>query len=57
VKQVAVVTGASGGMGRAITKALIRDGFFVVGLDLKVQGEKSEESKVCTLHVRPYKIR
>jgi NAD(P)-dependent dehydrogenase (short-subunit alcohol dehydrogenase family) len=40
MKRVAVVTGSAGGMGRAITKALIRDGFFVVGLDLKQQSEK-----------------
>lgn len=42
MKRVAVVTGASGGMGRAITKSLIRDGFFVVGLDVKPQGDSIE---------------
>ncbi|MBM3720218.1 MAG: SDR family NAD(P)-dependent oxidoreductase, partial [Actinobacteria bacterium] len=43
--KVAVVTGASGGMGRAITKALIRDGFMVVGLDLKDQSEKFDPTQ------------
>lgn len=45
MKKVAVVTGASGGMGRAITKALIRDGFMVVGLDLKDQSEKFDPTQ------------
>lgn len=33
-KQVAVVTGAGGGMGRAISLKLVNDGLAVVGLDL-----------------------
>ena len=41
----AVVTGASGGMGQAITRALIRDGNFVIGLDIKEQGESFDSNK------------
>lgn len=36
--KVAVVTGAAGGMGRAITAQLIADGCHVVGLDVDVGG-------------------
>ena len=36
--QVVVVTGAAGGMGRAISAKLIADGSHVVGLDLDVDG-------------------
>ncbi len=36
--RIAVVTGAAGGLGRAITKRLIQDGLHVVGLDLDADG-------------------
>lgn len=38
MKQIAVVTGAAGGMGRAIVARLIADGMTVVGLDVDVAG-------------------
>lgn len=37
-QKVAVVTGASGGIGSAITARLISDGFHVIGLDINTQG-------------------
>lgn len=36
--RIAVVTGAAGGLGRAIAAALIRDGLQVVGLDIDREG-------------------
>ena len=36
--RIAVVTGAAGGLGRAISAQLIADGLFVVGLDVNAQG-------------------
>ena len=36
--KIAVVTGAAGGMGRAITAQLLQDGFRVAGLDLDAAG-------------------
>jgi NAD(P)-dependent dehydrogenase (short-subunit alcohol dehydrogenase family) len=36
--RIAVVTGAAGGLGRAITAALIRDGLHVIGLDIDEAG-------------------
>lgn len=36
--QIAVVTGAAGGMGRAISKRLVADGCHVVGLDIDAKG-------------------
>lgn len=36
--RIAVVTGAAGGMGRAIAAALIRDGLHVIGLDIDSTG-------------------
>ncbi len=36
--RIAVVTGAAGGMGRAITQRLIADGLLVIGLDLDAAG-------------------
>jgi 2-dehydro-3-deoxy-L-rhamnonate dehydrogenase (NAD+) len=36
--RIAVVTGAAGGMGRAITEQLISDGLHVVGLDIDREG-------------------
>lgn len=38
MKKIAVVTGAAGGMGRAIVARLIADGMTVVGLDVDVAG-------------------
>lgn len=40
MSKVAVVTGAAGGMGRAIVARLIADGMHVVGLDVDVDGLK-----------------
>ena len=34
-KQVAVITGGNGGIGKSIARSLLRDGFFVVLADLK----------------------
>ncbi|MBD3665363.1 SDR family NAD(P)-dependent oxidoreductase [Sulfitobacter aestuariivivens] len=46
MQKVAVVTGAAGGMGRAIVARLMRDGMQVIGLDIDSDGlaemEKSE---------------
>lgn len=36
--RIAVVTGAAGGLGRAISAQLIADGLYVVGLDLNAHG-------------------
>ncbi len=38
MRKVAVVTGAAGGLGRAITAQLIQDGLHVVGLDIDAAG-------------------
>lgn len=38
--KIAVVTGAAGGMGRAITERLVKDGLHVIGLDLDAAGLK-----------------
>ena len=38
MKKVAVVTGAAGGLGRAIVDRLLQDGFHVVGLDIDSAG-------------------
>ena len=38
MSRVAVVTGAAGGLGRAITARLLADGFAVIGLDLDSDG-------------------
>lgn len=44
MSRIAVVTGASGGMGRAIVTQLLADGMQVVGLDIDAQGlAKMEE--------------
>lgn len=40
MKRIAVVTGAAGGMGRAICAKLISDGLHVIGLDLNEEGLK-----------------
>lgn len=37
-KKVAIVTGASGGLGKAFVRALIADGFKVAGLDISQDG-------------------
>lgn len=36
--KIAVVTGAAGGLGRSISHALVRDGHFVIGLDIDERG-------------------
>lgn len=38
MKRIAVVTGAAGGLGRAISAQLIADGLQVIGLDIDAQG-------------------
>lgn len=38
MKKIAVVTGAAGGMGRAIVDRLIEDGFHVIGFDIDSKG-------------------
>lgn len=38
MKKIAVVTGAAGGMGRAIVERLKTDGFHVIGLDIDAEG-------------------
>lgn len=44
MSKVAVVTGAAGGMGRAIVDKLVTDGMIVVGLDVDEAGLKDLES-------------
>lgn len=45
--KIAVVTGAAGGLGSAITRALLADGCHVIGLDLKASdGSQSKELDV-----------
>ncbi len=41
--KIAVVTGAAGGMGRAIVAQLVKDGFHVVGLDIDADGLNAME--------------
>jgi NAD(P)-dependent dehydrogenase (short-subunit alcohol dehydrogenase family) len=38
MKKIAVVTGAAGGMGRAIVNRLLADGFHVIGFDIDING-------------------
>lgn len=45
MEKVAVVTGAAGGMGRAIVAQLLNDGFHVTGLDLDSAGLKEMEAE------------
>jgi 3-oxoacyl-[acyl-carrier protein] reductase len=45
-RRVAVITGASGGIGRAIARGLSSDGFKTVGLDLE-PGESETEAISC----------
>jgi len=45
-EKIAVVTGAGGGMGRAISRALIRDGLVVVGLDVSAEGLEETSASV-----------
>ncbi len=49
--RVAVVTGAAGGLGRAISAQLLADGIHVVGLDIDAAGLDSMASAAFTSHV------
>ena len=46
--KVAVVTGAAGGLGRAISQKLMDSGFGIVGLDIDVTGldETTNEARI-----------
>lgn len=46
MKRIAVVTGAAGGMGRAISKKLAEDGFTVTGLDIDKAGLSETETEI-----------
>jgi NAD(P)-dependent dehydrogenase (short-subunit alcohol dehydrogenase family) len=48
-KRIAVVTGAARGLGKAITKRLISDGFYVVAVDISEDGEIPVDSKANNL--------
>jgi NAD(P)-dependent dehydrogenase (short-subunit alcohol dehydrogenase family) len=54
-KKIVVVTGAAGGMGRAITSQLIEDEYTVVALDINDQGLKEIEADFAP-NVFPYKV-
>ena len=61
MNRIAVVTGAAGGLGRAITSQLIQDGLHVFGLDLDADGLDDMQmqgftAKVCDL-TQPYAIK
>lgn len=45
MKRIAVVTGAAGGMGRAITTRLIEDGLHVIGFDVDAPGLRDMEQE------------
>ena len=47
-----LITGSSGGMGLATTKKLIKEGYFVYGLDIKEPEEKLENFKFIKTNVR-----
>lgn len=51
--KVAVVTGASSGIGSEIAKAFVRNGMNVVGLSLRADKNKPE---VILIVIRDYKI-
>ena len=51
MKRVAVVTGAAGGLGRAISAQLLADGMHVVGLDIDAAGLDSMASAGFSSHV------
>ena len=44
--KIAVVTGAGGGMGRAICLKLVQDGLTVVGLDLSAESLKETSTSI-----------
>ena len=46
MKRIAVVTGAAGGMGRAISKKLTEDGFALIGMDIDEGGLAEAESEI-----------
>ena len=46
MKRIAVVTGAAGGMGRAISKKLAEDGFSIVGMDIDEDGLAETENGI-----------
>ena len=48
--QVAIVTGSRGGIGRALVKTYLDDGYFVIGLDKEVR-ESSVSKNFFELHV------
>ena len=49
--RIAVVTGAAGGLGRAISARLLADGMHVVGLDIDAAGLESMASAAFNSHV------
>ena len=49
--KIAVVTGAAGGLGRAISAQLLADGLHVVGLDIDAEGLKSMAGTRFSGHV------
>ena len=54
-KKIVVVTGAAGGMGRAITAQLIKDEYTVIAFDINDQGLKEIEADFAP-NVFPYKV-
>ena len=48
-KKAVILTGAQGGIGRAITRKLISDGSFVVAIDINDRGIFLKEKNVISL--------